>query len=404
MADTQCTQVSGPRRITVLGSTGSIGCNTLDTLDHFAEPFEVMALTGQSNVSLLAVQAIKFRAGLAVIGDESLYGDLKSALSGTGVEVAAGAAAITDAASRPVDWTMAAIVGAAGLRPTLAAVRQGRTVALANKECLVCAGALFMAEVASSGAILLPVDSEHSAVFQALDNTACAGVEKIVLTASGGPFRSFSAAELKTVTPQMALRHPNWSMGAKITIDSATMMNKGLEIIEAFHLFSVDAHQLDVLVHPQSIVHALVYYCDGSVLAQLSSPDMRTPIALSLAWPERMKAPVNRLDLAAIGSLTFERPDETRFPALRIARQALLAAGLAPVILNAANEVAVAAFLDGRLDFNGIPALVEKTLEQSSSASSGAPANVDDVFASDAEARRSADGLLGSMTAAMAAA
>lgn len=392
-----------PRRITVLGSTGSIGCSTLDILESYAAPFSVTALTGQANVALLAAQAIKFRAELAVIGDEALYADLKAALAGTGVEAAAGAAAITEAASRTADWTMAAIVGAAGLRPTLAAVRQGRTVALANKECLVCAGALFMAEVAKSGATLLPVDSEHSAVFQALDNKACLGVEKIVLTASGGPFRNFSASELKTVTPQMALRHPNWSMGPKITIDSATMMNKGLEIIEAFHLFPVEAHQLEVVVHPQSIVHALVHYCDGSVLAQLSSPDMRTPIALSLAWPARMTAPVKRLDLAAIASLTFEAPDEMRFPALRIARQALLAGGSAPVILNAANEVAVAAFLEGMLDFNGIPALVEKTVQQSFASSAG-PESIDAVFAIDMEARRAARELLAPMSAAMAAA
>ncbi len=404
MADTRRNPLAGARRITVLGSTGSIGCNTLDILDHCAEPFEVTALTGQSNVSLLAAQAIKYRAGLAVIGDENLYSDLKSALAGTDIEVAAGAAAITEAAARPADWTMAAIVGAAGLRPTLAAVRQGRTVALANKECLVCAGALFMAEVAASRAILLPVDSEHSAVFQALDNTVCAGVEKIILTASGGPFRNFSAEDLKTVTPQMALKHPNWSMGAKITIDSATMMNKGLEIIEAFYLFRVGVHQLDILVHPQSIVHALVYYCDGSVLAQLSSPDMRTPIALSLAWPARMQAPVARLDLASIGSLTFQPVDEGRFPALRIARQALLAGGLAPIVLNAANEIAVAAFLGGRLTFNGIPALVEKTLEKTISGVSNAPVSIDEVLATDAQARRIADEILGSMGAAMAAA
>ncbi|MDZ4791217.1 MAG: 1-deoxy-D-xylulose-5-phosphate reductoisomerase [Hyphomicrobiales bacterium] len=404
MKNHRVTKPSPPRRITILGSTGSIGRSTLDILENYNEPFEVVALTGQANVALLAEQAIKLRAKVAVIGDENMYTDLKAALAGTSVEAAAGAAAITDAASRPVDWTMAAIVGAAGLRPTLEAVRQGRTVALANKECLVCAGALFMAEVAASGATLLPVDSEHSAVFQALDNTACVGVEKIVLTASGGPFRNLTALELKSVTPQMALRHPNWSMGPKITIDSATMMNKGLEIIEAFHLFHVEAHQLEVVVHPQSIVHALVHYCDGSVLAQLSSPDMRTPIALSLAWPSRMNTPVKRLDLTAIGGLTFEAPDETRFPALRIARHALLEGGSAPVILNAANEVAVAAFLDGMLDFNGIPALVEKTLERSSDGGDREPESVDAVLAADTEARRVALEILAPITAAMAAA
>ncbi|MDX2265708.1 MAG: 1-deoxy-D-xylulose-5-phosphate reductoisomerase [Hyphomicrobiales bacterium] len=392
-----------PRRLTVLGATGSIGRSTLDMTARLGAACEIVALTGQSNVALLAEQAIAHRAALAVIGDEALYADLKAALAGSGVEAAAGARAIEEAATRPADWTMAAIVGAAGLRPTLAAVRQGNTVALANKECLVCAGALFKAEVAASGATLLPVDSEHSAVFQALDDPACSGVERIVLTASGGPFRSFTAAELRSVTPEMAMRHPTWAMGAKITVDSATLMNKGLELIEAFHLFPVNADQLGVLVHPQSIVHALVHYRDGSVLAQMSCPDMRTPIALSLSYPRRMEAPVRRLDLAAIGALTFEAPDEARFPCLRIAREALAAGGSSPLILNAANEVAVAAFLAGRLSFPGVAALVERVLDALALDAGAPPPDIMAVLDLDAKARRFAETAL-QQTAAGAAA
>jgi 1-deoxy-D-xylulose-5-phosphate reductoisomerase len=383
--------VRQPRRVSILGATGSIGRNTLDLIGRAPQDYKVVALTGQSNAALLAEQALAFGAELAVIGDEALYGDLKAALAGSGVEAAAGAKAIIEAAARPVDLTMAAIIGAAGLRPTLAAVAQGKTVALANKECLVCAGALFMAQVRASRATLLPVDSEHSGVFQALDHPSCAGVEKIVLTASGGPFRTLSAEELKAVTPQMALRHPNWSMGAKITVDSATLMNKGLEIIEAFHLFPVEPDQLDAIVHPQSIIHALVHYRDGSVLAQLACPDMRAPIALSLSWPARIDTPVKRLDLAALGALTFEAPDEARFPAIRLARAAMAAGGAAPLTLNAANEVAVAAFLEGRLPFNGIPALVDAVL---SAGEAPEPVTVDDVFVLDSDVRRRAHALL----------
>jgi 1-deoxy-D-xylulose-5-phosphate reductoisomerase len=400
--DSDCQRA--PRRITILGSTGSIGRSTLDLIGRNAADFEVAALTGQNNVTLLAEQAVAHRAQLAVIGEESLYGELKAALAGTGIEAAAGAGAITDAGGMPVDWTMAAIVGAAGLKPTLAAIRNGGTIGLANKECLVCAGELFMTEIAAAGATLLPVDSEHSAAFQAIDNTPCDGVEQIELTASGGPFRTWSAAEIARVKPEQALKHPNWSMGPKITIDSATMMNKGLELIEAFHLFPVSVEQLGVVVHPQSIIHCLVHYHDGSVLAQMGSPDMRSPIAYSLAWPRRMVTPVKRLDLATLGTLTFEAPDDVRFPALRIARAALKAGGYSTVILNAANEIAVAAFLAGKLSFMGIPALVEETLEKSADAASGRPQSLDDIFAADAAARQLASALCASLAAKLGAA
>jgi 1-deoxy-D-xylulose-5-phosphate reductoisomerase len=393
-----------PRRVSVLGSTGSIGKSTLDLIGRNSDSYQVVALTGRSNVGCLAEQAIAHRAELAVIGDASLYGELKERLSGTGIEAAAGEAAVIEAASRPAGWVMAAIVGAAGLRPTLAAVRQGTTVALATKECLVCAGQLFMAEVAKAKATLLPVDSEHSAAFQAIDNAPCDGVESITLTASGGPFRTWSEAQLDTVTPEQALKHPNWSMGPKITVDSATLMNKGLEVIEAFHLFPVSADQLDVVIHPQSIVHCLVQYCDGSVLAQLSVPDMRTPIAYSLAWPQRMDSPVKRLNLAEIGALTFEAPDEKRFPALRIAREAMKAGGLATAQLNAANEVAVEAFLAGRLSFKGIPALVEATLAACTGTFPGHNHTLDDVFEADAVARRTALSLCKGLSEKFAAA
>jgi len=341
---------------------------------------------------------------MAVIGEESLYNELKAALAGTDIEPAAGAAAITAAGAMPVDWTMAAIVGAAGLKPTLAAIRNGGIIGLANKECLVCAGELFMSEIAAAGATLLPVDSEHSAAFQAIDNAPCDGVEQIELTASGGPFRTWTAADIAKVKPEQALKHPNWSMGPKITIDSATMMNKGLELIEAFHLFPVSVEQLGVVVHPQSIIHCLVHYHDGSVLAQMGSPDMRSPIAYSLAWPKRMATPVKRLDLATLGTLTFEAPDDVRFPALRIARAALKAGGYSTVILNAANEIAVAAFLAGKLSFMGIPALVEETLEKSAGVVTGRPQNLDDIFAADAAARQLAASLCTNLAAKLGAA
>jgi 1-deoxy-D-xylulose-5-phosphate reductoisomerase len=376
-----------PRRISVLGATGSIGENTLDLVGRDPASFTVVALTGGRNAARLAELAVKHRAELAVIADETCYAELRARLSGTGIEAAAGEDALVEAASRPADWVMAAIVGAAGLKPTLAAVRQGTCTALANKECLVSAGPIFMREVAKYRTALLPVDSEHSAAMQVMAGGAPESIERICLTASGGPFRSWSLADMASVTPKQALAHPNWSMGPKVTIDSATLMNKALELIEAHHLFSVPAERLSVLIHPQSIVHCLVHYRDGSVLAQMSCPDMRTPIAYSLAWPNRMQAPTARLDLASLGALSFEAPDEERFPALRLARQVLAAGGGSRTVLNAANEVAVQAFLDGRIGFLGIAALVEATLGCSAHISAPSPDSVDEVLAVDAEAR-----------------
>jgi 1-deoxy-D-xylulose-5-phosphate reductoisomerase len=324
-------------------------------------------------------------AQLAVVGDESLYGTLKDALSGTDIEVAAGANAIIEAAQRPAEWTMAAIVGCAGLMPSMAALERGQSLAFANKESLVSAGPLMMAAARSSGATLLPVDSEHNAIFQCLDQSAPKSVARIILTASGGPFRTASAEAIEYATPEQALKHPNWSMGAKITIDSASMMNKGLELIEAHYLFDMPSDRLDVLFHPQSVIHSMVEYVDGSVLAQLGAPDMRIPIAHCLAWPERMDTPMPRLNLAEIGRLDFEAPDLIRFPALRIAREAMVAGGARPAILNAANEIAVAAFLAKSIRFGAIAAIVAGTLERYDPL---APTSLEDVLNIDAEARR----------------
>jgi 1-deoxy-D-xylulose-5-phosphate reductoisomerase len=354
---------TAPRRVTVLGSTGSVGCNTIDLIERDPDAFVVEALTAYSNVSLLADQARRLHTRCAVIGDPGKYFELKDALGNSGIEAAAGPAAVAEAGSRPADWVMAAIVGAAGLEATLAAVRRGAIVALANKESLVCAGSLIMAEIARNKATLLPVDSEHSAIFQVFDFEHIEAVEKIILTASGGPFRNLDRAAMASVTPRQAVAHPNWDMGAKISVDSATMMNKGLELIEAHHLFQLPESQIDIVVHPQSVVHSLVAYMDGSVLAQMGSPDMRTPIAYALGWPKRMPCPAKRLDLAAIGTLSFEAPDPIRFPALRLAREALRAGGTAPTVLNAANEVAVHAFLEGTIGFLDIAETVERTLE-----------------------------------------
>jgi 1-deoxy-D-xylulose-5-phosphate reductoisomerase len=377
-----------PRKITVLGATGSIGQNTLDLIGRSPGLFEVVALTGGSEAKKLAELAIRHRARHAVIADASQFTLLKELLAGTGIEAAAGKSAVCEAAHLPADWIMAAIVGAAGLRPTFAAAEQGTCLALANKECLVSAGEIFLAAVKEAGTTLLPVDSEHSAAFQAIDPSPSRCIETITLTASGGPFREWDAARLKTVTPEQALKHPNWSMGRKITIDSATLMNKGLELIEAYHLFPVSAEQIKVLVHPQSIIHCLVQYCDGSVLAQMSVPDMRTPIAYSLAWPERMPAPTERLDLIRLKQLTFEAPDETRFPALRIAREALKAGGTAPTVLNAANEIAVERFLAGQIGFMTIPKVVEAVIEASVSEIGRARAeSLDEVIEADEAAR-----------------
>lgn len=374
----------GPRSVAILGATGSIGQNTVDLLERNPGAWRIEALTAQSNVALLADQARRLGARTAVIGNPALYDDLKCALEGSGVEAAAGAEAIVEAAQAPADFVMAGIVGAAGLQPTMAAVRRGAVVGLANKECLVCAGDLMTAEVVSAGATLLPVDSEHNAIYQVFDFERPETVEKIILTASGGPFRSRPLESMQDVTPAEAVAHPNWDMGAKISVDSATMMNKGLEMIEAFHLFPVSVGQIEVLVHPQSVIHSMVAYVDGSVLAQLGSPDMRTPIAYSLAWPERMEAPSPRLDLATLARLDFEAPDEARFPALRLAREALAAGGAAPVVLNAANEVAVSAFLDGEVGFTDIAGIVEATLEADER---GPVRSIDDVVAIDEAAR-----------------
>ena len=379
---------SSVKRITVLGATGSIGKNTLDLIGRHPHQFEVVALTANANAAMLAELAKLHRAQLAVLADERGLAELKERLSGTGIESAAGAEALIEAAGRPADCVMAGISGAAGLQPTLAAVAQGRRVALANKECLVCAGEMFMQAVRTAGAELVPVDSEHSAVFQAIAGVDPAAIERVVLTASGGPFRTWTLEQLEHATPQQALAHPNWSMGRKISIDSATLMNKGLELIEAYHLFPLDAAQLEVVVHPQSIVHALVGFRDGSMLAQLASPDMRTPIAAGLAWPARMAAPTKRIDLVELGTLTFENPDETRFRALGLARQAMQDGGMAPAVLNAANEVAVDAFLTGRLKFLHIAQLVAETLDLA--AGRGLLADAQDlggVLATDAAAR-----------------
>ncbi len=352
----------GARRVSVLGSTGSIGRSTLDLIERERDRFDLIALTANNSVEVLLEQARRLRPRVAVVADASLYGALKAGLQGTGIEAAAGREALVEAASRPADWVMAGIVGAAGLAPTLAAVRRGASVALANKECLVSAGALFLAEVARSGATLLPVDSEHNAIFQVLEADRLEAVDRIVLTASGGPFRTWSREQMAQATPVQAVAHPRWDMGAKISVDSATLMNKGLELIEAYHLFPVGEKKLEVIIHPESIIHSMVAYVDGSVLAQLGAPDMRTPISYALAWPRRMATPSPRLDLAEIGKLTFEAPDMERFPALALARAALRGGGAGPTVLNAANEAAVAAFLGGRIGFLDIAALVEKVL------------------------------------------
>ena len=373
-----------PKRVTVLGSTGSVGANTIDLIERNRNAYEVEALTANRNVTGLADQAIKLDARMAVVADPDCYLELKSALSGTGIEAAAGPDALVDAAERPSDWVMAAIVGSAGLRPTLAAVRRGITVGLANKECLVSAGEFFVNEVRKNGAELLPVDSEHSAIYQVLDFDQADKIRRIILTASGGPFREFTVEQMATVTPEQAVAHPNWDMGAKISVDSATMMNKGLELIEAYHLFPVEKSEIDILVHPQSIIHSMVDYVDGSVLAQLGTPDMRTPIAYALAWPNRMEAPAPKLLLEDIRTLTFEPPDAVRFPALRLAREALQAGNSAPTALNAANEVAVERFLNKEIAYLDIAKIVDQTLE---GLDNKAISNLDDIAEVDLTAR-----------------
>jgi 1-deoxy-D-xylulose-5-phosphate reductoisomerase len=383
------------RTLSILGATGSVGRSTLDLVGSHEDEFEIEAVTAQSNVAALADIAIRHRARLAVIGDAQRYGELVERLAGTGIAAGAGESALVEAAARPVDCVMAAIVGAAGLKPTFAAAQGGRRLALANKECLVSAGDVFMRAVRQAGTELLPVDSEHAAALQAIGGADPADIERIVITASGGPFRTWTREALARATPEEAAKHPNWSMGPKITIDSATLMNKGLELIEAFHLFPMKAEQLDVVVHPQSIVHCLVEYRDGSVLAQLANPDMRTPIALSLAWPRRMHAPTKRLDLVALGALSFEAPDAIRFPALRLARYALELGKTAGAVLSAANEVAVEGFVTKRLGFLEIAAVVEKVLEAAERSGLIRHAtDLTDVLAVDAAARELAHGLL----------
>ncbi len=376
-------------RITVLGATGSIGQSLADLIQRNPDSYEVVALVANRNAAGLADMAKALKAGSAILAEETCYPELKERLAGSGIATGAGEAAVLEAVTQDTDIVVGAIVGSAGLKPTMAAIRPGRRIALANKECLVCAGDLFMAKIRATEAELLPVDSEHNAIFQVFETDKADMVEKVILTASGGPFRSVSKADMARVTPQQALKHPNWDMGARITIDSATMMNKGFEVIEASHLFPVAHDQLGVLVHPQSTVHGLVQYKDGSLLAQLGSPDMRTPIAHCLAFPRRMNVPVKRLDLAELGTLTFEAPDLDRFPALRLALEAMRAGGMAPAVLNAADEVAVDAFLKGRIGFMDIPAAIEEVLDAMGAGGKLTDAaGVEDVLAIDAEARQ----------------
>ena len=355
------------RSVTVLGSTGSIGVNTLDVIAHArkvygAEAFPLVALTAQNNVALLIEQAKKFRPRRAVVGDAALYGELKSGLSGTGIEAEAGRDAVIAAAGLQSDFVMVAIMGAAAIEPALAAIGRGVLVALANKECVVAAGAVFRDALEKSGAAVIPVDSEHNAIFQVLGSGDASDVDMVTITASGGPFREWPLERMREATVEQAVAHPNWAMGRKISLDSATLMNKGLELIEAHFLFALPPEKLNVVVHPQSVVHCLVSYGDGSTMAHLSAPDMRTPIAHALAWPRRIASPSRRLDLAKLGQLVFQAPAHDRFPSLGLAIESLRSGGLAPTVLNAANEIAVQAFLDHRIGFLDIPKVVGETL------------------------------------------
>ena len=383
--------LTSPRKVVVLGSTGSIGLSTLSLFEESGASVEILALTAGRNAERLVAQARRWRPRVAVIEDASRLEDLRLGLAGTGVQVAAGAEAVREAAAMGADWVMSAIVGAAGLAPTVAAARTGAVIALANKESLVCAGPALLAIAKAAGGSVIPVDSEHSAIFQVLQPACVERVSRLILTASGGPFRTWDMSAMARATPEQAIAHPNWSMGAKISVDSATMMNKGLEMIEASYLFGTPEERIDVVIHPQSVIHSLVEYVDGSTLAQLGPPDMRAPIACAFSWPDRLPWPAPRLDLAAYGQLTFESPDVARFPAIEIAREALRLGGGAPAAMNAANEVAVAAFLDRRIGFLDIAAAVAGTLERMNSLGDLAVADdeaVENAMWIDASARR----------------
>jgi len=386
--------VTPKRRISILGSTGSIGCNTLDVMAHLGgrEAFEVPAITGMGNIELLAAQARQTGAEFAVTADPDRYADLKSALAGTGIEVGAGPSALIEAGARETDLLMAGIVGIAGLAPTLAAVAQGADIALANKECLVSAGDLFQQAIAKGGGKLLPVDSEHNAIFQVLEQDQRHAVDRIILTASGGPFRDYSRDQMAAVTPETAAAHPNWSMGLKISIDSASMFNKALEMIEARHLFTMRPDQIEVIVHPQSIIHSMVGYTDGSVLAQLGAPDMRHAIGYAIAYPKRASLPVERLDFARLAKLDFHAPDETRFPALALARTAMQRGGLQGAVLNGAKEIALEAFIDGQIGFLEMADIVAATMDK---LDDGRVAQtIEDVYKTDRDARGVAASLI----------
>ena len=391
-----------PRKVTVLGSTGSVGVSTLDLFEKARAEVEVVALVAGRNAEKLAEQALKWRPQVAVLEDEAALPRLRELLAGSGIETAAGTTAVIEAATRESQWVMSAIVGFAGLAPTLAAARTGAIIALANKESLICAGPELLRAAKRAGGTVIPVDSEHSAIFQVFEPENAGQVSRLILTASGGPFRSWTREQMEAATPEQALAHPNWSMGAKISIDSATMMNKGLEVIEAAYLFAMPPERVDVLIHPQSIVHSLVEYADGSTLAQLGPPDMKTPIACAYAWPDRLPWPADKLDLARIGQLTFEAPDPVRFPALSIAKAALETGGSAPAIMNAADEIAVSAFLSRRIGFGDIPRVVARTIERMENEGWGRR-NESDVLesarAADATARRVAEEVAGGLRA-----
>ncbi len=394
--------LSLPRKVSVLGSTGSIGVSTLDLFEQAKAPVEIVALAAGKNVERLADQALKWRPQIAVIEDEAALPRLRERLAGSGIRTAAGSSAVAEAAAMDAQWVMSAIVGFAGLAPTLAAARAGAVVALANKESLICAGPQLLRTAKLAGGAVIPVDSEHSAIFQVFSPSNAQHVARLILTASGGPFRGWTREQMSRATRAQALAHPNWSMGAKISIDSATMMNKGLEVIEAAYLFAMPPERIDILIHPQSIVHSMVEYADGSTLAQLGPPDMRSPIACAFAWPDRLPWPAQKLDLAKVGPLEFEEPDLERFPALRIAKSALLAGGAAPAAMNGADEIAVAAFLDGRIGFLDIAEVVEEPLSRMDRQNLLTPPENDPVDAArvtDATARRVAGDVVSGLMA-----